>query len=33
MADEMQGTDGTLEIIGTLIRVFPCDPWFKHLRE
>ena len=33
MADEMQGTDGTLEIIGTLIRVFPCDPWFKHLRD
>jgi len=33
MADEMQGTDGTLEIIASSIRVFPCDPWFKHLRD
>jgi hypothetical protein len=33
MADEMQGTDGTLEIIVSLIRVFPCDPGFKHLRD
>ena len=33
MADEMQGTDGTLEIIAHLIRVFPCDPWFKHLPD
>jgi hypothetical protein len=33
MADEMQGTDGTFEIIASLIRVFPCDPWFKHLRD